>query len=58
MKGEQYTKAWLAIQSLLLISAVCGVKFSWFHGALAGACLVYNFCVWRALKRVKHGTDT
>ena len=54
MKGEHYTKAWLLVQSLLLISAVFGVQFTWFHGLLVTLCLVYNGCVWRALVRVKH----
>lgn len=53
MEGKHWTIAWLVVQSLLLISAMCGMQFTTFHCILAGACLLYNFMVYRAVRRRK-----
>lgn len=44
-----YAKAWLLIQSLLLITAICGVEFNGFHISLTVVCLLYNACVYRRM---------
>lgn len=51
----KYAKAWLMVQSLLLISAVFGVEFNGFHIFMTVVCLVYNAMVWRAMVWVKKG---
>ena len=51
----KYAKAWLAIQSLLLISACAGVKFNGFHITLTVVCLLYTAAVWRAMVWAKKG---
>lgn len=51
MNGTRYTKAWLIVQSLLLISAMADVKFTYIHAGLAVLCLGYNAMVYWAVKR-------
>lgn len=51
MTGTLYTKAWLVVQSLLLISAMDGVEFTYIHSGLAVLCLGYNAAVYWAVRR-------
>ena len=44
-----YAKAWVLVQALLLISAMCGLEFSGFHDTLAVLCLGYSFFVYRRM---------
>ncbi len=52
MTGKKWAGVWLLVQSLLLISAIFGVPFGFFHNVLAGACVGFNIAVYRRMKVV------